>query len=214
MAVKRTPPPAGLSLPRPLNLTPAVRPAPHANQVFVEGYRIRLHRARGLKIPMLTAAVSGDQLFDTFLALLRPLGDVVDVVVESSHGEDADRHQDLHRSGIDRPVLASHCCEFEDLIVNDGCTGLAALAPELPAEVQLDEHKLLIVYAKNLKPFRRILHRLGIGRVRSLQTLSDSDHIHLTQPHYEAEFEEFAQRLGATQESGDVDEWETGSVEE
>lgn len=29
-------------------------------------------------------------------------------------------------------------------------------------EVQFDEHKLLVVYARNLEPFERIMRQLGI----------------------------------------------------
>ena len=55
-------------------------------------------------------------------------------------------HTDLYREHIDVPVLKSILWEYEDLLVNDGCTGLAVLNPDVPHEIQFDEHKLLIVY--------------------------------------------------------------------
>ena len=77
---------------------------------------------------MLSAAVSAERLFDTFLALLEPLGEVVHVVLESSHGAAIDEHTDLRRDHIDLPVLASHLCDFEELLTHDGCTGVAVMA--------------------------------------------------------------------------------------
>src|SRR5205085_9602030 len=134
------------------------------------GYRVEKYRGRpGLAIPALAAAVSRDRLFDVFLELLAPLGEVVDVVLETSHASTADRHRDLRRTHIDRPVLESYMCEFEDLMLNDGCTGVAVVASGRPMEVQFDEHKLLICYARSPKPFRRVLPADGVSRRRDLR---------------------------------------------
>ena len=69
---------------------------------------------------------------------------------------------------MDLPVLKSHCCDYEDLLLHDGCTGLAVMSTEGPMEVQFDEHKLLVVYASNLKPFEamhaRARHRSPAAR--------------------------------------------------
>src|SRR5205085_7826919 len=112
-----------------LRLPDAVRPAPGAPDGLREGYRLDTYRGRaGLRIPALAAAASCERLFDLFLQLLEPLGDVVDVVLETSHASAGDRHRDLRRSHIDAPVLASYLCEHEDLLLNDGCTGVAVIA--------------------------------------------------------------------------------------
>jgi hypothetical protein len=218
MAVDSANDPSPIRRPAPaaLRLTRAIQPASEFAAPLVEGYRLAIHRdrPRRLRIPMLTAAVSADHLFDAFLALIRPLGDMVDVVLESSHGRGEDAHHDYRRGDIDRPVLESYCCEFEDLLVNDGCTGVAALAAGLPAEVQLDEHKLLVVYAADLAPFRRVLRRFGVRRVKGLDLVCDGEHLHHTTDGYADTFERFANRLGVIAESGDVDEWESGRVGE
>ena len=52
------------------------------------------------------------------------------------------------------PVLKSILWEYEDLLTNDGCTGLAVLNPGIPQEIQFDEHKLLIVYGDQLRRVR------------------------------------------------------------
>jgi hypothetical protein len=128
--------------------------------------------------------------------MLEPLGEVVDVVLETSHGSDGDRHRDLRRSHIDRPVLASYLCEYEDLLLNDGCTGVAVIATERPMEVQFDEHKLLVCYARNLRPFRRVLRAAGVPRRRDLQLISEGAHLHHSRPEYVRQFRELALRLG------------------
>ena len=184
-------------------LTDAVRPGPDLPVRPREGYRIEVYRDRAakLRIPMLSAAVSAEKVFDTFLALIQPLGELVHVVLESSHGNAADQHQDLRRDQIDLPVLASHFCEFEELLTHDGCTGVAVLAEGKPVEVQFDEHKLFHVYAPNLKPFRRALRSLGVARRKELPLISEAEHLHhSTDDHAEA-FRQLCMRIGV----GDFD---------
>lgn len=182
-----------------LRLSPAIRPAPGVSWTLEEGYRISTYRNRlaGLEIPALALAASRDRLFDAFLALLEPLGEVVDVVLETSHGQRGDRHQDLRRLNVDRPVLSSYLCEFEDLLVDDGCTGVAVMASDRPMEVQFDEHKSLIVYAHNLKPFRRVVKSLGFSQCPGLKLLSEEPHQHFSPFDALPRFRELAMRIGA-----------------
>jgi len=188
-------------------LTDAVRPAPSTDGDALvrprEGYRVEVFRDRLVRVrmPMLSAAVSAERLFDTFLALLEPVGEVVHVVIESSHDSGADHHLDLRRDHIDAPVLASHLCEFEELLTHDGCTGVAVMAAGRPVEVQFDEHKLFHVYAADLTPFRRALKRAGVPRRRVLPLISEAEHFHHTTDAFADQFRELALRLGV----GDFD---------
>lgn len=136
-------------------LTAAIRPALHVPVVPREGYRRDVYRdaTAQLKVPVLAAAVSREKLFDVFLELLGPLGGAVDVVLETSHRTEGAAHRDLIREHIDLPVLMSHFCDFEELLLNDGCAGVAVISTTEPMEVQFDEHKLLVVYARELTPF-------------------------------------------------------------
>jgi hypothetical protein len=184
-------------------LTDAVRPGPGVPVRPREGYRVEVYRDRtaGLRLPMLSAAVSAERVFETFLALIEPVGKVVHAVFESSHGAGADRHRDLRRSHIDLPVLASHFCDFEELLTHDGCTGVAVLAGRRPVEVQFDEHKLFHVYAPDLKPFRRVLKRLGVRRREVLPLISEAEHLHHSTDSYAEEFRQLCLRAGV----GDTD---------
>ena len=73
----------------------------------------------------------------------------------TSHATEGASHQDLYREHIDLPIFKSYCCDFEELLLNDGCTGVAVISTTGPMEVQFDEHKLLVIYARNLEPFER-----------------------------------------------------------
>ena len=137
-------------------LTDAIRPAPHVPVMPRQGFRLDVYRddRAGLRVPVLAAAVSQEQLFDVFLDLLGPLGDVVDLVLETSHASEGAGHRDLFREHIDLPVLKS-----TSAISRTCCSTTAAPAwpssprPE-PMEVQFDEHKLLVVYARDLTAVR------------------------------------------------------------
>lgn len=179
-------------------LTDAIRPSLNLQIVPRQGYRREIYRdaKAGLEVPVLAAAVSREQLFDVFLELLEPLGETADVVLETSHESEGAGHQDLFREGIDMPVLQSYLCEFEDLLLNDGCTGVAVISGNGPMEVQFDEHKLLVVYARDLKPFESILQRAGIRRDDRLKLITEGEHLHSTDPRHAEHFEQLCQRMG------------------
>ena len=179
-------------------LTDAVRPALDIPIRPRQGYRTEVFRSGGLRLPVLTAAVTSESLFDVFLDLLKPLGPTLHVVLESSHGERIDRHSDFRRDHIDAAVLASHFCEFEDLLLNDGCAGVAVMSARKPLEVQFDEHKQFTVYAPDLKPFRRVLRGYGVGRKGKLRFVSEAEHLHHTTESHAEQFEQLALRIGVS----------------
>jgi hypothetical protein len=179
-------------------LTDAIRPS-HRRQVEPRpGYRIRTYRDAkgGFEVPYLAAAVSSECLFDLFLDLLDPLGDAVDVVLETSHDSDGAGHRDLHREHVDLPVLKSHFCDFEEMLLHDGCSGVAVLSRGAPIEVQFDEHKVLVVYAEDLEPFERLLLQAGLRRDDDLKLITEGEHLHYTEPRHAEAFEQLCYRLG------------------
>jgi hypothetical protein len=179
-------------------LTGAIRPSVDLQVVPRQGFRIDTYRDAdaGLEVPVIAAAVSRENLFDIFLDLLRPLGEVVDVVLETSHDGEGNGHRDLYREHIDLAVLKSYFCDYEDLLLNDGCTGVAVIATGEPLEVQFDEHKLLVVYAHDLEPFERILLQARVRRDDRLKLITEGEHLHSTDPHYQEAFEQLCYRLG------------------
>lgn len=178
-------------------LTDAVRPGWQLDVVPQAGYRHDswTDPAGGGRLPAVVAAVSSEDLFDTFIDLLAPLGDTCDVVLESSH-ERGDGHDEFAREGIERLVLESVLWEFDDLLLHDGCTGIAVMHPELSLEVQLDEHKLLVVYAPSRLPFEKILRAHGLVRDDRLRVISQGEHLHTSHGRFARRFHELAARLG------------------
>ena len=81
------------------------------------------------------------------------------------------------------------------------------------SSVQFDEHKLLYVYAHDLKPFRRILRFHGVRRQDDMRLIAESEHLHHSMPHYADVFRQLCNRIGADQlESAYSDEsgWSVG----
>jgi hypothetical protein len=179
-------------------LTEAIRPSVDLQVVPREGFRIEVYRDKraNLRVPVLAAAVSRERLFDLFLDLLSPLGEVVDVVLETSHDGDGKAHRDLYREQIELPVLKSYFCDFEDLLLHDGCAGVAVISNDEPMEVQFDEHKLLVIYARDIEPFERIMRQAGIKRNDKLKLITEGEHLHSTDSRHAEAFEQFCFRLG------------------
>ncbi|MEZ6142868.1 MAG: hypothetical protein R3B84_20080 [Zavarzinella sp.] len=180
-------------------LTDAIRPGQDVPVIPSQGYRISRHRDfhTGKVMPVLGAAVSAEIIFDVFIELLEPLGQEVHVILETSHGLHSAEHEDLRRSHIDMSVLISHLYDFEDLLLNDGCTGVAVLSRNLRMEVQFDEHKLFFIYARDLTPFRRILRRHSVLRNNNLRLIAEAEHLHHSQLRHAEEFQVLANRLSA-----------------
>ena len=63
-------------------------------------------------------------------------------------------------------------------------------------EVQFDEHKLLVVYARDLKPFEQIFNDNGVCRDDSVKLITEGEHLHSTDPCHMEAFEQLCYRLG------------------
>jgi len=180
------------------HLTDAVRPSYDLKVIPCQGYRHDVYQddETGATLPVLMGAASNEMLFELFMELLEPLGQVVDVVLETSHAHHGRGHLDLYREHMDTPVLMSILWDFEDLLTNDGCTGIAVLNPGLPQEVQFDEHKLLIVYGRDLRPYERILRSHDVYCDEQIKFITEAEHVHSSSESYLRRFEELKMRLG------------------
>jgi len=179
-------------------LTGAVRPSYDLQVVPSQGYRHDFYHDEQSKtrVPVLMAAASKERLFDVFMDMLDPLGFEVDVVLETSHNRRNKGHVDLYREHIDLPVLKSVLYDYEDLLLNDGCTGIAVLNPHVPLEVQFDEHKLLIAYGSELGEFENVLRDQQVRRDDTMKFITEAEHVHSSSDQYMEQFEELKMRLG------------------
>jgi hypothetical protein len=179
-------------------LTEAVRPSYDLKVVPKQGFRHDhyVDEETKTKVPVLMAAASREQLFDLFIELLEPLGHEVDVVLETSHNRDSAGHTDLYREHIDLPILKSVLYDYEELLMNDGCTGIAVLNPAIPQEVQFDEHKLLIVYGNPLQTYEDLLRQYHVDCDDKMKFVTEAEHVHSSSDKYFEQFEELKMRLG------------------
>ena len=179
-------------------LTDAVRPSYDLKVEPRQGYRHDVYRDEESheQMPVLMCSASKERLFELFVEMIDPLGRVVDVVLETSHAREGNGHSDLYREHMDVPVLLSILWEYEDLLTNDGCTGIAVLNPNIPQEVQFDEHKLLIVYGEDLQEYEKILQSYDVGCHDDLRFITEAEHVHSSCDKFADEFDELRTRLG------------------
>ncbi len=179
------------------SLTDAIRPSYDLKVVPVEGYRHEFYHDQeaGAKVPVLMAAASKEKLFETFIDMLGPLGNVVDVVLESSHDRGQSKDE-VFREHIDVPVLKSVLYDYENLLMNDGCAGIAILNSSIPNEIQFDEHKLLIIYGNELEPFEKILEAHGIPRNDEMRFITEAEHVHSSCDNFVRRYDELKAELG------------------
>lgn len=179
-------------------LTDAIRPSYDLQIVPRQGYRHDVYHdsESHSSVPVLMGAASSDELFETFMELLDPLGCEVDVVLETSHNRENRGHVDLYREHIDMPVLKSILWDYEELLLNDGCIGIAVLNPGMPQEVQFDEHKLLIVYGENLAEYENVLQSRNVRCDDQMKFITEAEHVHSSSEEFMRQFEELKMRLG------------------
>ncbi|MBX3441470.1 MAG: hypothetical protein KF774_03625 [Planctomyces sp.] len=179
-------------------LTDAIRPSFDLQVVPSAGWRRDSYEDEesGVSVPVIIASQTLERLFDLFIELLTPLGDEVDVVLETSHRRDGRKHRDLNRESIDLPILKSLLYDFEDLLLNDGCTGIAVLNPGIPLEVQFDEHKLLVLYGHELDEFEAILNENRLPESDTIRFLTEGEHVHSSTEEHSSRFLELGCRLG------------------
>lgn len=178
-------------------LTDAIRPSVDLQVVPRQGYRhdVYVDPTTRTKVPVVMAAATRERLFDLFIDMIDTLGPVVDVVLETSHYHTGG-HQDYYREHIDMPVLKSILYDFEDMLMNDGCTGIAVLNPKRQQEVQFDEHKLIIAYGSPLESFERVLISHDVFIDEDIHFITEAEHVHTSSEQMYDLFQTLSVRLG------------------
>jgi len=178
-------------------LTDAVRPSYDLQIVPKQGFRFDQHvdHSTGVKTPAILASVTQHRLLDLFFELIDRLGPVVDVVLESSHRVQ-NSHREMYREHIDSAVLKSVLLDFEDLLLNDGCTGIAVINPKKRQEVQLDEHKLIIMYGRPLDGFVATLIQEDVYPDKDIRFITEAEHVHSSSEQMHHQFQILQNRLG------------------
>ncbi|MBL4885635.1 MAG: hypothetical protein JKY95_14025 [Planctomycetaceae bacterium] len=179
-------------------LTDAIRPSYNLESVPSAGYRRDTYydSVTGVEIPVIIASQTSQSVMDLFIDLLDPLGEQVDLVLETSHQQNEGVHRELQRDSMDLPELKSTLYDYEDMILNDGCCGVAVMNSKVPLEVQFDEHKLLLMYGQHLGQFESILMSHGLDCRDEIKFITEAEHVHSSTIEYSEKFEELTYRLG------------------
>ncbi len=178
-------------------LTDAIRPSIDLQVVPRQGFRhdVYVDPTSNAKVPVIMASATRQRLFDLFIDMIDTLGPCVDVVLETSHYHTGG-HQDYYREHIDLPVLKSILYDFEDMLLNDGCTGIAVLNPKRQQEVQFDEHKMIIAYGSPLEPYERVLIDHDVYIDENIHFITEAEHVHTSSDQLHDQFQSLALRLG------------------
>ena len=70
------------------------------------------------------------------------------------------------------------------------------LNPQRPMEVQLDEHKLIIIYAQDHSEFEDVFARYDIECIEDMRFITEAEHVHSSSEEYVDKFEQLRYRLG------------------
>ncbi len=189
------------------DLTEAIRPSIELSILPRQGFRhdTYVDPTSKSKVPVIMAAASSERLFELFIDMIGTLGPVVDVVLETSHYRNNGSHEDFYREHIDMPVLKSILYDYESMLLNDGCTGIAVLNPQRQQEVQFDEHKMIIAYGSPLENFERVLISHDVYCEDDIRFLTEAEHVHSSSDQLYSEFESLCMRLGMEGDEDDDD---------
>ncbi|MEM8735819.1 MAG: hypothetical protein AAGG44_16435 [Planctomycetota bacterium] len=190
-------------------LTDAIRPSVDLKVIPKQGFRHETYvdPTTEAKVPVIMAAATKHRLFDLFIDMIDTLGPVVDVVLETSHYHTGG-HEDYYREHMDMPVLKSILYDYEDMLLNDGCTGIAVLNPQRQQEVQFDEHKMVIAYGSPLESFERVLISNDVYIDEEMRFITEAEHVHTSSDQLFEQFQSLAMRLGMESESDQEDDAE------
>jgi hypothetical protein len=186
-------------------LTEAIRPS-HVRMrervIPSEGYRHDVYidsneEGDGItKISVLIISASREKLFRLFVELIEPLGEYVDVVLLSSHDQQTSDSDDLYQEDMGMPIVQSILARFENVLLHDGCTGVAVMNPDIPEGVQFDEHKLLMIYGNSLEKYEQILQRYDVPCNEQIRFVTEALHVHSTSEKYYDDFCNLRTELG------------------
>lgn len=184
-------------------LTDAIRPG--LKFIPEEGYKYDVYHDKEedeeeqAEVPVLMISASREKLFNLFLSLADEIGFTVDVFLDEVD-EDNNRKTHVHGEEMDNPIVQSTLIDYEDLLLNDGFTGIALQNTSDGTELQFDAHKLLIVYGHQLRPFAEVCEKYGVREKPSMKFITNSEHIHASDDRLAASLDELAEKLGGYDE--------------
>ncbi len=184
-------------------LSKGIRPEP--GFIPQEGYCFDHYEDQdsGEKIPVIVCAATREKLFNIFTELscalaeqARDQGGALDLLLESTHPRYGSYAALFRVADIDLPIVQSTLLDFEDLLVNDGRTGVAMSSSDVLSEIKFCEHKLITIYGNELRSrYEPILRGFSVPFDPSLTIIAQHPHAHASNDMYEQRFGELVSRL-------------------
>lgn len=157
-----------------------------------------------LQVPGILAAQTRHRIIPSLLALLdiiNPANASFDLVIDSFISEDHKDRTSKIRDNIPPKQLKSVISSYQDLLLNDGTKAFAIASQQGECEVQLDDHKLMIIYFPEQKTgllVEETLKRFGLQYSPQLPTVLDVDHSHKNKIHHRDALNQLESTLNMT----------------
>lgn len=164
-------------------LTDAIRPSWDIVIKPVEGFKYHstFNQYVQRDVPVITASVTRKKLWDLFLELTEPFGDMVDVDIDhASDVRDCRLWNQYTAEDVEKITLPGLLGEYQDFLLNDGDTKITIADQDTESSIQLDDHKFLILTGADYQArFRKILREWDICEPREMRFIDKAEHIHL-----------------------------------
>ena len=120
--------------------------------------------------------------------------------IEARHGAITFNHDKFSVGMIELQIFLSLLYDFEELLADDGTTGVSIYVNNIGTELIFDEHKLIVVRSRDQFLIERIAVFLKDEGVRQLDDkvalTSTCEHVHITHHKFVAMFTDLLRRTG------------------
>jgi hypothetical protein len=143
-----------------------------------------------LSIRGLMVAATKDQILPTLkevLEVVAPGDNQLDFIVDSFSDDGHTSRISKIGEDVPRKKIEQILESFKDLLLNDGHHAYAFSPVNTACEVQLDDHKLIIIYYRDNDVgvlLQQLLGDLGLDKHPALSTVLDVKHLHESQNHH------------------------------
>lgn len=101
---------------------------------------------------------------------------------------------------IDPITFLSMLYDFEELLTNDGFTGISLTSDPAFSELRFDVHKIILFFSKHQRLIEKIasfLHRSGVPQFEEISTVAENPHIHIGDSGFNGRFRQLVTLSGA-----------------
>lgn len=152
------------------------------------------------EVPLIVAQ-SKERILSTLHQLVGFIGRIdpeVQFFVDTFIQEDHNARRSVWTPSIPPLKLINTLRHYEDLLLNDGYHAYAIAAPTTGVEIQLDDHKLILIYTASehvRAELMAFLEDRGLTFDPTLPLITEKDHHHHTKAHHQSALEQLVKQL-------------------